>query len=178
MNLNLITLATVKTQLGIATSDYDTDITNMIPIVSADIRKILNCQFDEYILITLTSGSADFISGLKIDMGQVMSGSGITDDTYIQSYDPTTQTYTMSANATAAGTYFYPTLNVSQWPTVSKMIFYKIGQKTTDAATKENLQAITYGNVSKTFSANEINKRFDYPQQFINDLGTPFAKTG
>ena len=178
MKINLITLATVKTQLGISDSSYDANITAMIPIVSTDIRRILNCEFDEYVTVTTTSGSADFISGIAFKMGQVLSGTGITDDTYIQSYDASTGTYTMNAAATADGTFFYPTVLIAQWPAISKMIFYKIGKQTTTSATGQQLHSVRYGNVSKTFADNEINKQYDYPKIYINDLGVPFARIG
>ncbi len=49
MQLNLITLATVKTQLGIGDGTYDAEITAMIPIVSNDVRRILNTNYNDYI---------------------------------------------------------------------------------------------------------------------------------
>ena len=177
MKLNLITLATVKTQLGISDTTYDADITAMIPIVSADIRRILNCQFDDYVTVTTTTDSTDFESGVLFKMGQVISGTGITDDTYIESYDAATNTYTMNQAATADGTFFYPTVTIAQWPAISKMIFYKIGKQTTTSATGQQLHSISYGNVSKTFSENEINKQYDYPKIYLDDLGIPFVRT-
>lgn len=190
MKLNLITLATVKAQLGIATSDYDTSITAMIPIVSNDIRRILNTNFDKEHIVTLTSGSNEFsysggagsfndrVYKSVFNMGQVVYSPALPDDTYIQSYDPTTATFTLSASATADGTYLYETLNISQWPTIAKMIFYKLGKQSTDSATEQKLKSIAYGNVNKTFADSEINKIYDYPQVFIDDLGVPFAHIG
>jgi len=178
MNLNLISQATVKTQLGITDNTYDDQITAMIPIVSSDVRRILNCNYDRYVYALLTSGSADFLYNKGLQMGQVISGTGIPDDTYITSFNIDTDTYTMSAAATADADYFVPTVQIAQWPAISKMIFYKISKQSTDSATQEKYQSITYGNVSKTFAGGEINKKFDYPQVLLDDLGRPFAVTG
>jgi hypothetical protein len=191
MILNLITLATVKTQLGISDTTYDADITAMIPLVSNDVRRILNTNFDTYTLATITSRSAelsigdvsfnqidDSIYSPRFNMGQVIYSPAFAEDTYIQSYDPDTAIYTASNTASTAGAYLYPTLQISQWPAVSKMIFYKISKQSTTAATTEKLSAISYGNVSKTFADNEINKRFDYPQIFIDELGPAFVRVG
>ena len=58
------------------------------------------------------------------------------------------------------------------------MIFYKIGKAVTGSATSQKLKSISYGNVSKSFAESEINKKFDYPQIYINELGTSFQKVG
>ena len=188
MQLNLITLATVKTQLGIGDTTYDSAITAMIPIVSNDVRRILNTNYDTYILATITNSSTDvtiggddfndYIQRPLFNMGQVISGTGIPDDTYFTNYDPDTATYTISQSATAAGTYFYPTIQISQWPAISKMIFYKVTKQSTDSATERLYSSITYGNVSKSFGDQQINSQYDYPQVILNDLGKPFARVG
>ena len=191
MILNLMTSATIKTQLGIAAIDttYDAAITAMIPIVSNDIRRILNCNYDNYVYATLTNGSDEMVlntgyySVIDIpqevyNMGQVVYSPALPADTYIESFDPISLVYTLSADATAAGTYIYPTLGIGQWPAVAKMIFYKIGKQTTSAATATTYKSVKYGNVSKTFSDSEINKKYDYPTVYLNELGAPYAKVG
>jgi len=182
MQLNLITLATVKEQLGIltATTTYDADITLLIPIVSNDVRRILNCNFDKYLGATVTSGSTSvYIRGINIlQMGQVVYSPALPDDTYISSYDPTTDVYTLSTSATAAGLYVYPTITTGMWPAISKMIYYKLTKQTTGSASEELYKSVSYGNVSKTFSDSEVNKKYDYPSRFINELGTPFSVVG
>ncbi len=132
MILNLITLATVKTQLGIADGTYDASITAMIPIVSNDIRRILNTNYDKYetAVITDTSNEMTVSQGAFPDyyfdpqsvfvMGQVVYSPALPEDTYIQSLDPLTSIYTLSATATDDGTYLYPTLNIGQWPAVAR----------------------------------------------------------
>lgn len=179
MKLNLITLATIKSQLGISANTYDTEINAMLPIVSSDVRRILNYSFDEYLPATITSGSTNltvsYSCGL-LAVGQVVYHPDIPDDTYITSYDPLTGIYTLSANATDDGTYIYPTLTIGQWSAVSKMAWYKIqGQSTTDAM-KQKLSSFSIGSVSKTYATSEINSKFNYPQVLIDDLGSRFIK--
>ena len=179
MKLNLITLATVKAQLGLAAiTTYDTQITAMIPIVSNDVRRILNCNYSYHVVATITGGSAEVTMKSGFNMGQVVYSASIPDDTYIAGYDYETGVYTLSANATASGTYLYPTIEIGMFPAISKMIFYKIGKAVTGSATSHKLNSISYGNVSKSFADSEINKKFDYPQIFIDELGTSFQKVG
>ena len=192
MILNLITLATVKTQLGISGTDDDAAITAMIPIVSSDIRRILNTGFDKYVLAVFDSSDATIDFGvvrqkreniydskpIAYQLGQVVYHPNIDEDTYLQSFDPSTGLYTMSATPTDSGDYVYPTLLMSQWPTVSKMIWYRISALNKTSAAEKNLSSLTYGPVSKTYAKSEINTQWNYPQKLIDDLGTPFAKVG
>lgn len=192
MILNLITLATVKSELGLSVTTYDAQITAMIPKVSSDIRRILNYDFDTYIYATFTSGSneitlSETIEGAVFDfdynlqrfkLGQTIYNADIPQDTYLTAYDHDTITYTMSANATDDGTYVYLGLLISQWAAVSKMIWYRISNLNTTSV--ENRTAIreAVGPISKTYSDSEINKQWNYPQTLIDDLGVPFAKVG
>ena len=192
MIINLITLATVKTQLGISGSDDDAAITAMIPLVSSDIRRILNCDFDRYVLAVFDSSAATIDFGvvrqqrqniyeskpISYPLGQVVYHPNIDEDTYLKSFDPSTGLYTLSATPTDSGDYVYPTVLVSQWPTISKMIWYRISALNKTSATSENLKSLSYGPVSKTYADSEINTQWNYPQKLIDDLGTPFVKVG
>ena len=181
MQLNLITLATVKLHLGLTSSTYDGQINAMIPIVSGDVRRILNNNFDRYVQATITDDATTLTFGVDnfysyeyfrppLPMGQVVYSPSIPADTYLSSYDPDTGIYTMSAAATADGDYVYPTLNVSQWPAVSKMIWYRIStQTTTDAGTRA-VASESFGPVSKTYADSEINRKWNYPQLLIDSL--------
>ena len=181
MNLNLLTLATIKTQLGLSVSTYDTQITAMIPIVSSDVRRILNNNFD-YEMIAYYSDSADTISVIyrhnPLTLGTVIQGDYIPDDTYITGYNPLTGSYDISATPTGDGTYIYPTISIAQWPTISKMIWFRISQLNTTSATAEKLTSVSYGPVSKSFADSEINRRWNYPQALIDDLGPAMTKVG
>lgn len=180
MILNLISLTTVKAQLGLSDTTHDADITAMIPIVSSDVRRILNNNFDRHINAVYTKDS-DKISSMycsDFQMGQVLYGVNIPDDTYIKAYDPITGVYTLSANATDDGSYLYPTLTIAQWGAVSKMIWYRISSLNTSSVNDMKTSSETYGPVSKTYAESEINKKWNYPQSIIDDLGTPYAKVG
>lgn len=195
MILNLISLSTVKTQLGIAsgTTTYDSALTALIPIVSNDIRRILNDNFDKYLTCVFTTSDAtiSFASNTLtyqdpfyyktldcFQLGQVLYSPDLPSDTYLQSFNPLTGLFTLSATPTGSGTYVYPTLKISQWSAVSKMIWYRYTKMNTTDSISKNVQSESYGPVSITYANNEINKQYDYPQALLNDLGIPYAKVG
>lgn len=180
MILNLITLATVKAQLGLAVTTHDTALNAMIPIVSSDVRRILNNNYDNCLGAAYTSGEATLtVSNPHIlYMGQIIYGDSIPEDTYIKAYNPLTGIYTMSVDATDDGTYIYPTIQMSQWPTISKMIWYKTSKQTTASAGEQKVSSESYGPVSKSYAESEINRKWNYPQSLIDDLGTPYARIG
>ena len=196
MTLNLLSVGQVKSQLGISNTTYDSDIASMLPIVSADVRRILNDSLSKYQSAEYSAGSAALkaydgsinatlakyghipVDYAPLSMGDVIVGSGIPDDTYVISYDWESGNYTMSSNATGSGSYVVKTININQWPAISKMIWYRIDKKNTASVSDKNVQSESYGKISKTYSQSEINSRWNYPQQLIDDLGQPFAKVG
>ncbi|MCP4585643.1 hypothetical protein [Pseudoalteromonas sp.] len=183
MKLNLISLSTVKTQLGISDGTYDSEITAMIPIVSSDVRRILGTNYDCYMSAYITISEATInLSTYNLEpalpMGQVIYNPNIPDDTYLQSYDPDTGEYTMSSTATDTDYYIYPTVLVTQWPAISKMIWYRIDKQSTSSVSDETLKAYSVGPISKTYADSEINKQYNYPEILIRDLGIPFALVG
>lgn len=193
MILNLISLSTVKRHLGIASTTYDAQITAMIPIVSGDIRRILNNRFDKYVMAVFSSSDStlSFASDGNIvstpeynrimnmfPLGTVVYHSNLPADTYLQSFDPQTGIFTLSATPTGSGIYVYPSINISQFPTISKMIWYKVSKMNTTDSIASGVQSESYGPVSITYSDREINKKWDYPNQLIDDLGEPYARIG
>ena len=192
MNLNLRTRATVKTQLGIDTVKYDADIDAMLPVVSADVRRILCNEYNRYCLAVFSTSAATIDFGLVslmreldpramtplLKLGTVVVHSYLPDDTYLQSYNPVNNLFTLSATPTGTGDYVYPTVNISQWPAISKMIWYRITKMNTTSATESKLSSYSYGPISKTFSDSEINKKWNYPQALIDDLGPIYAEVG
>lgn len=193
MILNLISLATVKTELGFSDTTNDAEITAMIPKVSSDVRRILNCGFDNYVYAIFDS-SADTIDMehlnyvikspmiqprlQQFELGSVVYHPNLPADTYLKSYDPDTGLYTLSATPTDAGAYAYVTVNIAQWKTISKMIWYRISNLSTSDVNQRLANSISYGPVSKSFSDKEINKQWNYPQVLIDDLGVPYARIG
>ena len=191
MKLDLITLATVKTQLGISGTDDDLSIAAMIPSVSSDVRRILNNNFDRYVVASFSSAAAtidiDYNMTHRYDpyqatealaVGQVVYHPNIPDDAYIESYNPLTGLYTLSETPTDSGDYIYPTLTIAQWSAVSKMIWYRIGKLVKTDVDDQKTSSESYGPVSKTYSESEINRRWNYPQSLIDDLGPSYAKVG
>ena len=189
MTLNLITLATVKTQRGITSSTYDTALTNLLPVVSADVRRILNDRFDVYVPATIVAGSSTMTWALDgpnggwscgsrnmLMLGRVLDSPGLPADTYVQSYDPTTGIHTLSANATASATYAYPTVSISQWPAIAKMLWYRYTTQNTSSVDVKGVQSESFGPVSVTYTDKEINKQYNYPYVILADLGK--AKAG
>jgi hypothetical protein len=178
MKLNLITLDTVKSELGLTDTTYDTKITAMIPKVSADIRRILNEPFRRYIPASADSGESTIEITWTIPFGTVLQGDGIPDDTYLVSYDVDNSQYAMSDLATADVDEVVPTVNISQWSAISKMIWYRIGKLGISDATDKAVASVTYGKISKTYASSEINKRWNYPQTLLDDLGIPKVVVG
>lgn len=179
MTLNLISLATVKTELGIGDTTYDTAITAMIPKVSSDVRKILNQNYDNYLTCAFDDSSTALTlvySNPILQMGRVVYHPNLPDDTYIVGWDLNTGGYTLSDTPDDSGDYVFPTITIDMWSAISKMIWFRIqGLNTTDYNNKD-VQSETYGKISKTYAASEINKKWNYPQALLNDLGTPRAK--
>ena len=189
MKINLMSASQVKTQLGITASTYDTSIASMLPIVSTDVRRILNTEYNQYLLCTFDSTSTDLksswdvdIHGLRkedfyLEIGRVVQHDNIPDDTYISEYDAENHIYTLSATPTGTGTYCYPTIRISQWRTIAKMIWYRIEKLSTDMPESKVSQK-RMGPLSITFRDSTINHRWDYPQELIDDLGVPFLRVG
>ena len=162
MIINLITLATVKTYLGFSTTDNDASITAMIPVVSSDIRKILNNNFDKYVLAVFdeTADTIDFgvvrqkrqniydSRPVFFTEGQVVYNPNIDEDTYLESFNPSTGLYTLSATPSGSGDYVYPTVTMGQWPIIAKMIWYKISDIGTTSVKNQNLKSASFGPVS------------------------------
>lgn len=191
MTLNLISTAKVKEQLGITSTTYDVQIAGKIPIVSADVRRILNNQFNVYYAASFSAASTLIDLGMytvrryeetagfaatDINIGQVVYSPYLPDDTYISAFDPLTGFYTLSATPTGTGTYIYPSVSVAQWPTIAKMVWYKIDSGTTENAGAQKVRSESFGPVSKTYADSEINRQWDYPQTLIDDLGVPYAR--
>lgn len=196
MTINLMSKDRVKIELGISSTDYDTSITAMIPVVSSHVRQILNNNYNKYVSASFDETSTDIdlliggidsfllgdgtvnFQGSTFPIGQVVTHPNLPVDTYITAYDPDTGLHTLSNTPDDAGEYVYPTITIGMWSPIAKMIWYRIqGLNITDYNNKD-VSAETYGKISKTYAASEINKKWNYPQALLNDLGTPIAKVG
>ncbi len=200
--MNLITTDMCKAMLGVNSTDYDDLITLYLPIVSADVRRILNNQFNEKTYCDVTEGSdvieniydenalSGYVSELSffenhisrdiglnngIEIGRVLQSDALEDGTYITAYDEEYAQVTISQPAIGNADYVRTGVTISMYPTIAKMIMYKISQ--TNTKVSEQIASKTMSVVSVSYDTN-INKRWNYPQQLINDLGAPLQKVG
>lgn len=187
MTVNLISRTKVKAMLGLTGDTYDDSIDAMIPIVSTNVREILNHQFDKYYLADYDSSSAllvitndiynnEYPLRPLIPVGTVVYGENIPDDTYIQSYDYEVDKYTLSATPTGEDDgWIYPTIKIAQWLPIARMVWWRIQQLTTTFG-DDNVKSKKIGGTSWTYA--DVNRQWNYPQILINDLGPQRAKIG
>jgi hypothetical protein len=175
----MISLSKVKELLGITTTTYDTQITALLPIVKADVKRILNHNFHERIWATIVDGESDFVYAQRpldnpIEFGRVIEGIGIPDDTYITDYDSDEDVAYCNNSFNDSTDRIYTSISIAQWQAIAKMVWFRIQGSSTKV--KENLSAKSIGDVSVTFDTTRMNKLYGYPQSIIDDLGTPFQR--
>ena len=196
----MITLATVKTLLNITTTDYDAQLTLLIPMVENDVRRILNNQFNEKVDCEFESGSTT-ISNLwnlrsaqsdryfqsssssrltnPIEIGRVLTHPNIPDETYITAYDEENGIATISQATTGAGDYVYTSITYGMLIPIAKMLGFKL------AGMSASFNSTCYGEVaSKTMLGvsvsyvQHVDKKWGYPMDILRDLGTPIQRVG
>ena len=177
----MISLSKVKELLGITTTTYDTQITALLPIVKADVKRILNHNFHERIWATIVEGESDFVYAQRpldnpIEFGRVIEGIGIPDDTYITDYDSDEDVAYCNNSFNDSTDRIYTSISIAQWQAIAKMVWFRI--QGTSTKMKENLSAKSIGDVSVTFDTTRMNKLYGYPQSIIDDLGTPYQRVG
>ena len=169
----MITLSMVKTFLGIVGNSHDTMIKALIPVVEADVRRIMNHDYNRVVKAVVTDGSPYIDVGRdSIAVGTIVESPALPDGTYVES--GLGNLLKLSANATADGSEVVATIDMGQAFTMAKMIWFK----TTKANTSKDFKGIaskSMGPVSVTFSEN-LDKKTGYPEDLIKDLGIPFAR--
>lgn len=161
--LDLMSLEKVKDILGIVDGSGDARLETFIPIVSADVREILNDPMDKSYNCLIKGRALETWPNLPL--GQVVVSEGLPPDTYITAKD--NGEYTLSAEG--VGDRITPTINIRQWQAIARMVFYR---SSLPAKASDKVQSKSMGPVSVSFSLN-INKRWNYPQELIDDLGYP-----
>ena len=193
----MITLATVKTMLGLVATTYDTQISFFIPIIESDVRRILNHKFDEKVYCSFDSGSTtisslysyknddswySLLNATKLDhdivVGRVIYHPNIPDGAYITAYDDDSGIATISQATTGAGEYIRTSILISQWQAMARMIWFRINKSTISTAVDATITSKSIGDVSVSFDVTQINKTYGYPQSIIDDLGTPYQRIG
>lgn len=178
----MITLATVKTLLNITTTDYDAQLTLLIPMVENDVRRILNNQFNEKVDCTFESGSTTItnIWNLKltnpIEIGRVLQHPNIPDETYITAFDKENGVATLSQATTGEGTYVISSINYGMVIPIAKMAGFKLNGMTKQVCDGE-IASKTIGPVSVSY-VQHVDKKWGYPIDILRDLGTPIQRVG
>ena len=192
----MITLATVKTLLNITTTDYDAQLTMLLPMVENDVRRILNNQFNEKVDCEFESGSTTitniwnlksayneryFVAGVKkltnpIEIGRVLTHPNIPDETYITAYDEENGIATISQATTGAGDYVISSIAYGMFVPIARMAGYKLNGMTKQVCDGEIASKTMLG-VSVSY-VQHVDKRWGYPMDILRDLGTPIQRVG
>jgi len=178
----MITLATVKTLLNITTTDYDAQLTLLIPMVENDVRRILNNQFNEKVDCTFESGSTTItnIWNMKltnpIEIGRVVTHPNIPDETYITAYDKENGIATLSQATTGEGIYVISSIAYGMFVPIAKMAGFKLNGMTKQVCDGE-IASKTIGPVSVSY-VQHVDKKWGYPIDILRDLGTPIQRVG
>lgn len=178
----MITLATVKTLLNIATTDYDAQLNLLIPMVENDVRRILNNQFNEKVDCSFESGSTTITNIWNpkltnpIEIGRVLTHPNIPDETYITAYDEENGVATLSQATTGAGVYVISSITYGMLVPIAKMAGFKLNGMTKNVCDGE-IASKTIGPVSVSY-VQHVDKKWGYPMDILRDLGTPVQRVG
>ncbi|NLX75691.1 MAG: phage head-tail connector protein [Synergistaceae bacterium] len=180
----MITLATVKTLLNITTTDYDAQLTLLMPMVENDVRRILNNQFNEKVDCTFENGSTTIsnIWNLRskltnpVEIGRVLEHPSIPEETYITAYDEENGIATISQATTGEGDYVISSINYGMFIPIAKMAGFKLNGMSRQVCDGE-IASKTIGPVSVSY-VQHVDKRWGYPMDILRDLGTPIQRVG
>jgi len=192
----MLKLDTIKTLLNITTTDYDAQLTLLIPMVENDVRRILNNQFNEKVDCTFENGSTT-ISNLwnlrssqtdryfqntlskltnPIEIGRILQHPNIPEETYITAYDEENGIATISQATTGAGDYVITSITYGMLIPIAKMVGFKLNGMSRQVCDGE-LASKSMGPVSVSY-VQHIDKRWGYPMDILRDLGTPIQRVG
>lgn len=178
----MITLTTVKTLLNITTTDYDAQLTLLIPMVENDVRRILNNQFNEKVDCVFEYGSTTITNIWKqkltnpIEIGRVLTHPNIPDETYITAYDKKNGVATISQATIGAGAYVISSINYGMFIPIARMAGFKLNGMTKNVCDGE-IASKTIGPVSVSY-VQHVDKKWGYPMDILRDLGTPIQRVG
>ena len=192
----MLKLETVKTLLNITTTDYDASLTLLLPMVEADVRRILNNQFNERVDCEFESGSTT-ISNLwnlrsaqtdryypytpsrltnPIEIGRILQHPNIPEETYISAYDEENGIATISQATTGAGDYVITSITYGMLIPIAKMVGFKLNGMSRQVCDGE-LASKSMGTVSVSY-VQHVDKKWGYPMDILRDLGTPIQRVG
>jgi len=197
----MITLATVKTLLNIPTTDYDAQLTMLIPMVENDVRRILNNQFNEKVDCEFESGSTtitniwnlkstyneryfQYATGVQrlinpIEIGRILTHPNIPNETYIIDYDELDGIVTLSQETTGEGIYVIPSVTYGMLIPIAKMLGFKLSGMSVSFKNTcyGEIASKTIGPVSISY-VQHVDKKWGYPIDILRDLGTPVQRVG
>jgi hypothetical protein len=197
----MITLATVKTLLNITTTDYDAQLTMLIPMVENDVRRILNNQFNEKVDCEFESGSTtitniwnlkstyneryfQYATGVQrlinpIEIGRILTHPNIPNETYIIDYDELDGIVTLSQETTGEGIYVIPSVTYGMLIPIAKMLGFKLSGMSVSFKNTcyGEIASKTIGPVSISY-VQHVDKKWGYPIDILRDLGTPVQRVG
>ena len=180
----MLKLETVKTLLNITTTDYDAQLTLLMPMVENDVRRILNNQFNEKVDCTFENGSTT-ISNLwnlrskltnPVEIGRVLEHPSIPEETYITAYDEENGIATISQATTGDGDYVISSINYGMFIPIAKMAGFKLNGMSRQVCDGE-IASKTIGPVSVSY-VQHVDKKWGYPMDILRDLGTPIQRVG
>ena len=192
----MLKLDTIKTLLNITTTDYDAQLTLLMPMVENDVRRILNNQFNEKVDCTFENGSTT-ISNLwnlrssqtgryfqytsskltnPVEIGRILQHPNIPEETYITAYDEENGIATISQATTGDGDYVISSINYGMFIPIAKMAGFKLNGMSRQVCDGE-IASKTIGPVSVSY-VQHIDKRWGYPMDILRDLGTPIQRVG
>lgn len=207
--MRVITLDKTKELLGITDTDSDSNITAKIPYIDAKVKQICSNRFNTMIRgdITIDSPYMPVYSvysyandllwdGINnkyrydsleeyLEVGQLISGSGIPDNTYIEDifyngdiYNDGTNDFDvpvikLSENATESVDTIraYVGINICYQDTIAKGIQYLING-TSSAVPENGVVSKGFGPLSKTYSQTDskIDNKYGMPAWFVKSL--------
>jgi len=194
----IITLAQVKTQLGIAVADYDAAITAQIPFIEAKVKSITRKNWNDLIYGNIVTDS-DFILVFRdvndsltqqgigydyildyIEAGAQVTGTGISTGAYIADIFPDGTSTSdnapqiqISSNATetTTGLKIFLGFPIQYFDVVSKGIWYQIaGLSTTLPGNPVSAKRMGPVNVSYSAADNAIDAKYGMPAWFVKGL--------
>ena len=156
----------------------------MIPIAEAKYREIAGSDFNNYFAASYFTAETTIQlgGGFNFDTpnmdssvyvmkyGDIVTGTGIPNETYITAIDKLNGQITLSDTTTNSGAAVYVTTNISYRPVISGMIWYLIGQQSTTAQDEKEVDSKSYGPVSIKYSKGEVNTMYGVPQKIVDAI--------
>ncbi len=177
--MKVITLSKCKESLGISGDTLDVFITKQIPLIDAKVKQIAKNNFNQrvcgdvtvdspYVTISSIHNTGSLTEYLEV--GQLIEGEGIPEDTYIEEvYAGESPNIKLSENATAttAGNILQLGINICYQDIIAKGIWYAYSKvnRTLPGRTISSVGTVSFANEDNT-----IDGRYGMPAWFVKAL--------